>query len=121
MTHPALPPHRWYSRPVFFVTDLQRSLGFYIEGLGFKKDWPAEDGTGPVCQVSRSDCEIILCEDASRRDRGRLFVELTADGLQELRRELVDRSVPHHATWWGYDSTRVEDPDGNELLFPESG
>ena len=22
------------------------------------------------------------------------------------------------AIWWGYDTTQVNDPDGNELLFP---
>ena len=21
-------------------------------------------------------------------------------------------------TWWGYDTTQVDDPDGNELFFP---
>jgi hypothetical protein len=36
-----------------------------------------------------------------------------------LRRELAERSVPTKATWWGYDTTQVNDPDGNELLFPE--
>ena len=38
------PVHRWYSRPVLFVSDLQRALRFYIDGLGFKKDWHADDG-----------------------------------------------------------------------------
>lgn len=111
--------HRWYSRPVFFVADAQRSLRFYVESLGFKKDWPKEGEQWTVCQVSRSDCEIILCQDAARRDRSRVFIELTKDGLAELRRELAERSVPSKATWWGYDTTQVDDPDGNELLFPE--
>jgi hypothetical protein len=35
-----------------------------------------------------------------------------------LQRELVERSVPTKAIWWGYDTTQVNDPDGNELLFP---
>jgi hypothetical protein len=43
---------------------------------------------------------------------------LTADGLRYLRRELAERSVVTKATWWGYDTTQVNDPDGNELLFP---
>jgi len=118
MARPAT-THRWYSRPVLFVTDLQRALQFYVAGLGYKKDWHADDGAGTVCQVSRSDCEIILCQDASRRDRGRLFIELTADGLRDFRRELAERSIPHHATRWGYETTQVNDPDGNELFFPE--
>ena len=112
------PVHRWYSRPVLFVSDLRRALRFYVDGLGFSKDWHAGDGTGTVCQVSRTDCEIILCHDTGRRDKARLFIELTADGLRDFRRELAERSIPHRTTWWGYDTTQVDDPDGNELFFP---
>ena len=110
--------HQWYARPVFYVADVQRAAAFYIDQLGFWKKWHEADGAGTVCQVNRSDCEIILCQDASRRDRGRLFVELTPEGFAELRRELTERSVPHQETWWGYDAIQVNDPDGNELLFP---
>lgn len=110
--------NRWYSRPVLFVADLNRALHFYVDLLGFEKSWHEGDGTGTVCQVSRSDCEIILCQHPARRDKARLFIELTADGLRELRRELAERAVPNTQTWWGYDTTQVNDPDGNELLFP---
>jgi catechol 2,3-dioxygenase-like lactoylglutathione lyase family enzyme len=115
---PRPPVHRWYSRPVLFVSDLQRALPFYLDGLGFKKDWHTSEGSGTVCQVSRSECEIILCQDAQRRDKGRLFIELTADGLRDFRRELAERLIPHKTVWWGYDTTQVDDPDGNELFFP---
>ena len=121
MTDPveqSTPVHRWYSRPVLFVNDLHRALRFYVDGLGFKKDWHAGDGKGTVCQVSRSDCEIILCQDANRRDKARLFIELTAIGLSDFRRELGERSIAHTTTWWGYETTQVDDPDGNELFFP---
>ena len=110
---------KWYARPVLFVADVDRALRFYVDKLGFVKKWPAGEGT--VCQVDRGDCEIILCEHATRRDKARLFVELNVDGLAELRRELVERSVPNKETWWGYDSIQIEDPDGNELLFPIEG
>jgi catechol 2,3-dioxygenase-like lactoylglutathione lyase family enzyme len=112
--------HRWYARPVLFVADVNRSLSFYIDMLGFEKRWHAGGGAGKVCQVNRGECEIILCEDAAHRDKARLFIELTADGLTELRRELVERSVPSKETWWGYDAIQIDDPDGNELLFPIS-
>jgi catechol 2,3-dioxygenase-like lactoylglutathione lyase family enzyme len=112
--------HRWYTRPVLFVADVNRALRFYIDGLGFEKRWHEGDGTGKVCQVNRGDCEIILCEDATRRDKARLFVALTAEALTDLRRELVERSVPSKESWWGYDVLQIDDPDGNELLFPVS-
>ena len=108
---------QWYMRPVLFVSDVQRALAFYVGQLGFEKKWHEADGKGTVCQVDRGGCEIILCEDR-RRDRSRLFVELNRDGIDELRREIADRSLPATTTWWGYDVIRIADPDGNELLFP---
>lgn len=112
--------HRWYTRPVLFVADIKRALRFYVDVLGFEKAWHEADGAGKVCQVNRVECEIILCENAERKDKARLFVELTGDGIAELRREIVERSIPNKKSWWGYDVIQIDDPDGNELLFPLS-
>jgi catechol 2,3-dioxygenase-like lactoylglutathione lyase family enzyme len=113
------PLHRWYTRPVLFVADVNRAIRFYVDMLGFEKHWHSDDGAGTACQVDRAECEIILCEDSTRSDKGRLFIELTAEGLADLRRELLERSVPTSETWWGYDTLQVDDPDGNELFFPK--
>ena len=110
--------HRWYARPVFFVADVNRAIHFYVNMLGFEKSWHEADGAGTVCQVNHGECEIILCQDATRKDKSRLFIELTPEGLAELRREIAERSVPSKQSWWGYDVIQVDDPDGNELLFP---
>jgi catechol 2,3-dioxygenase-like lactoylglutathione lyase family enzyme len=110
--------HRWYTRPVLFVADVNRALRFYVDMLGFEKSWHEGDGAGKVCQVNHGECEIILCEDATRRDKARLFIELTAEGLADFRRELAEHSVPSKETWWGNDALQIDDPDGNELLFP---
>lgn len=112
--------HRWYTRPVLFVADITRALRFYIDLLGFEKAWHEGDGAGKVCQVHRGECEIILCEDADRKDRGRLFLSLTKDGIAQLRDEIAERSIPSRKSWWGYDVIQIDDPDGNELLFPYS-
>jgi len=116
--HKSQTVHRWYTRPVLFVADVNRALGFYVDTLQFEKGWHEGDGAGGVCQVNRGECEIILCEDATRRGGGRLYVELTAEALAELRRELAERAVPVLETWWGNDAIQIKDPDGNELLFP---
>ncbi len=112
--------HRWYTRPVFFVSDVNRAARFYVDMLGFEKGWHSDDGAGTVCQVNHGECEIILCEDSTRRDKARLFIELTPEGLGDLREEMVARNVPSKKSWWGYDVVQVDDPDGNELLFPIS-
>ena len=111
--------HRWYCRPVLFVADVNRAIGFYVDQLGFEKAWHSLDGAGTVCQVNHGECEIILYEDVARRDRGRLFIELTAGGLADLRRDLAERTVPTREIVWGYDTLQVDDPDGNELFFPD--
>jgi catechol 2,3-dioxygenase-like lactoylglutathione lyase family enzyme len=110
--------HRWYARPVLFVADVNRALRFYVDMLGFEKSWHEGDGAGGVCQVNRAGAEIILCEHDKRRDKARLFVELTADGVTALRRQIVERSIPSEKSWWGFDVIKIVDPDGNELLFP---
>jgi len=114
MAREAVVPHHWYARPVLFVSDVQRALRFYIDQLGFTEKW----SVGDICQVDRGGCEIILCEDRARQDRGRLFVELTRDGIDALRHEIAARSVPTRKMRWGYDTIQIVDPDGNELLFP---
>jgi len=101
--------HRWYTRPVFFVADVNRAARFYVDMLGFEKAWHSGDGAGKVCQVNHGECEIILCEDATRSDKGRLFIELTADALADLRREFLERAVPTKETRWGYDTLQVDD------------
>jgi hypothetical protein len=115
---PAKPQTGWYTRPVLYVADLNRAIRFYVERLGFWKKWHEKDGAGTVCQVNRGDCEIILCQHPTRRDKARLFIELTPPQLAELRRELAERAVPSKEIWWGYDSIQIDDPDGHELLFP---
>jgi catechol 2,3-dioxygenase-like lactoylglutathione lyase family enzyme len=107
-------------RPVLFVADLNRALHFYVDLLGFEKRWHEGDGAGKVCQVDRGGCEVILCEDPTRSDKTRLFVSLNPEALVDLRRQLAEHSVPSKETWWGYDALQIDDPDGNELLFPHS-
>ena len=110
--------HRWYTRPVLFVSDINRAIRFYVDSLGFEKGWHEGDGTGTVCQVNHGESEIILCEDTTRSGKARLYIELTPDGIADLGRGLAERAVPSRKSWWGSDVLQVDDPDGNELMFP---
>jgi catechol 2,3-dioxygenase-like lactoylglutathione lyase family enzyme len=110
----------WYSRPVFFVASVERSLAFYIEKLGFTEGTRyEEDGKILVGQVNREDCEILLnCQQPEKIGRGRMFISLEIGALQTLRAEFENRGAPITDGWWGYDTMIIEDPDGNELFFP---
>ena len=57
--------NEWYSRPVLIVSDIDRSVDFYVRQLGFTQHWRVEDeeeegGKALVAQVDRPGCELIL-------------------------------------------------------------
>jgi catechol 2,3-dioxygenase-like lactoylglutathione lyase family enzyme len=110
----------WYSRPVFFVESVERSIAFYTEKLGFTQGFCyKEEGKILVGQVNREDCEIILnCQQHEKTGRGRIFISINLGPLEALRAEFENRGAPIKDGWWGYDTMIIEDPDGNQLFFP---
>jgi catechol 2,3-dioxygenase-like lactoylglutathione lyase family enzyme len=111
---------QWYSRPVFFVESVERSIAFYTERLGFvEENRYAENGTVLVAQLRREDCTILFnCQQPGKTGHGRMFISLEPEPLQALRVEFESHGAPIRDGWWGYDTMIVTDPDGNELFFP---
>jgi catechol 2,3-dioxygenase-like lactoylglutathione lyase family enzyme len=111
---------RWYTRPIVCVSDLDRSLGFYVEKLGFTEAWRhAEDEKTLVAQVHRAGSELILSAQWPEKAGSALtFVSLDPDALAAARAEFEGRGVEVKDGWWGYRLAIVEDPDGNQLYFP---
>ena len=109
----------WYSRPVFFVESVERSITFYIEKLGFTQGFRYEEG-GKILvgQVNREDCEIIFTCQQPENGRSRIFISIDLEPLRALRVEFERLGAPIKDGWWGYDTMIIEDPDGNELFFP---
>ena len=110
----------WYSRPVLFVADVERSLAFYVDQLGFRVDWSfKQEDKLFIAQVARSDCEIILSSQwPDKNGKGMLFISLDLDVLKATRAEFEAKGVAVRDGWWGYDTAIVDDPDGNVLYFP---
>ena len=51
----------WFARPILNVTDVEASLRFYVDKLGFTSPWRYDDdGQAHVAQVDRQSCAIIL-------------------------------------------------------------
>jgi catechol 2,3-dioxygenase-like lactoylglutathione lyase family enzyme len=115
--------NEWYARPVLFVTDVDRSVDFYVKKLGFTQSWRyVEDGKAEVAQVARPGCEIIVSSQwPDKAGKGLMFVSLDAEVLNALRSELEQRGVDVKDGHWGYRLTVVVDPDGNEFYFPHDG
>jgi catechol 2,3-dioxygenase-like lactoylglutathione lyase family enzyme len=118
----------WFARPVLHVTDVEASLRFYVDQLGFANPWRFdEDGKVYVAQVDRQGCAIILSNNWPEKiGKGLLFISLNVEpptpeaataALDELRAELEARGVPVKEGSWGYRLLVVDDPDGNQLFF----
>ena len=53
----------WFARPVLHVTDVEASLRFYVNRLGFTSPWRyGEEGRARVAQVDRQGCALILAD-----------------------------------------------------------
>lgn len=110
----------WYARPVLFVTDIDRSVDFYVNRLGFAQDWRyEEEGRAFVAQVARRGCELILSSQwPDKAGSALMFISLDLEVLDALRRELEGRGVDVRDGKWGYRLMVLVDPDGNQLYFP---
>ena len=111
---------QWYTRPVFFVKDVARSLDFYCDVLGFTKvsDYQ-EDNRSIVAQVNRGEkCEILLAENAECAGRSRIYIELWPKELRCFRDEIRAKKIPAKESRWGTPIIEIVDPDGNEIFFP---
>ena len=47
--------HRWYARPVLFVSDVNRAIRFYVDMLGFEKRWHSGEWGYDTLQIDDPD------------------------------------------------------------------
>jgi catechol 2,3-dioxygenase-like lactoylglutathione lyase family enzyme len=118
----------WFVRPVIHVTNVEASLRFYVDRLGFTSPWSYDEhGRVFVAQVDRLGCALILADQWPEKiGTGLMFISLNVEAetpeavtaaLDALRAELEARGVSVKAGWWGYRLLVVDDPDGNQLFF----
>ena len=118
----------WFARPVLHVTDVEASLRFYVDRLGFTIPWCYdEDGKAYVAQVDRQGCALILAKTWPEKvGKGLIFISLNVEpetreaaiaALDALRVELEAKGAPVKDGSWGYRLLVVDDPDGNQLFF----
>ena len=118
----------WFARPVLHVSNVEASLRFYVDQLGFTVSWRFEDdGRVFVAQVDRQGCALILSDQWPEKvGKGLMFISLNVEpetheaavaALDALRAEFEARSVLVKDGNWGYRLLVVEDLDGNQLFF----
>jgi len=118
----------WFARAVLHVTDVEASLSFYVDRLGFTRSWRYEEnGRASVAQVERQGCALILADHwPEKSGKGLMFISLNVEpatpegataALDALRAELEAKGVSVKEGSWGYRVLVVDDPDGNQLFF----
>jgi len=110
-------PNRFESAiPILNVKNVAASIDYYVEKLGFQKEW--DWGTPPnyAC-VHRDEVRIFLCQDGQGGPGTwiSIFVH-DVDALYEdyKARGAIIRQAPANFPW-GVREMNVEDPDGHRL------
>lgn len=117
--------------PALTVDDLERSLRFWVDALGFtvEERWE-EEGRLQGVMLLAGTCRIGLSQDDWKKGRDRekgvgfrIFSE-TAQDLDALAARLREHGVevdgPKEQPWGGR-ALAVEDPDGFKLTVVASG
>ncbi len=108
--------------PQLRIVAAQRSLPFYVDGLGFEVDWSHqfEPGFPLFMQLTRERQTIFLTEHTGDCEPGgavyfrvhdvdRCFAEFSQRGIAPAQ--------PPADTPWGTREMLLVDPDGNRLRF----
>jgi catechol 2,3-dioxygenase-like lactoylglutathione lyase family enzyme len=112
--------------PVLRVRDVDVSLRFYTQVLGFRGDGglPGVDGKSVYAEAYLGDARLMLARRGGATVcRAELYINLQA-GIDELYHHLRAREVPLcddlHEELWGDRAFTVTDLDGNRLTFAQA-
>ena len=115
--------------PFFLVRDMEASLHFYVDGLGFKmtKQWVYDDKVR-WCLLKRDGVGVML-QDLRKDDGGSVSLEgqvglgvsimLVCDDALAIYREVTARGISASRPFVGNGMwvTSLRDPDGYRLDF----
>ncbi len=99
--------------PVFLVKDVDASISYYKDALGFSLRWRA--GTG-FAGIARDKCSILLTND--NQSQPRMWIWIGVPDVRALHEDFVTsgariRNPPNNFEW--AVEMQVEDLDGNVL------
>ena len=102
--------------PIFNVKDVPTSIAYYVDKLGFQKEWDWGAPATFAC-VRRDDVSVFLCQDGQGGPGMwiSVFVD-NVDVLYEAYRKsgAIIRQAPTNFPW-GVREMNVEDLDGHRL------
>lgn len=99
--------------PIFRVENLQGSLDYYVNVLGFKIDFQS---SGTTASVSRDRCGIFLVEGDQGHPGAWVWIGLADVELLFEEYQSKGAKIRHPPTNYSWArEMQVEDPDGNVL------
>jgi catechol 2,3-dioxygenase-like lactoylglutathione lyase family enzyme len=114
------------SRFVLAVGNLEASTRFYIDVLGFRRDFG--DGSDGWSFLSRDAFKVMLGECPDEIPAGELgdhsyFAYLQVEGVDAFHREVAARGAeiisPPGDKPWGMREFAIRTPDGHRMTFGE--
>ncbi|MBL7839782.1 MAG: VOC family protein [Cyclobacteriaceae bacterium] len=102
--------------PILYVTDMERSLAFYVDILGFKK---AEWGDDTFTSINRDNSGLYLCKGAQGVPGTWVWFGFDGDIIalhEQLKLKGVTIKLPPTNFSWAYEM-QIQDPDGHVLRF----
>jgi catechol 2,3-dioxygenase-like lactoylglutathione lyase family enzyme len=108
--------------PQLRITNAERSLAFYVDGLGFAIDWQHqfEPGFPLFFQITRAGQTIFLTQHSGDCETGGAVYFKVPDARAYYavfqRNGIVATNLPED-TPWGTCEFLLTDPDGNRLRF----
>lgn len=111
--------------PVLRVADLDRSIEWYTDRLGFELLWRGpNDGGGENCMIAGGATSMMLSTGTHLGDQPRLtgtlyFETIGVRDLYERIREKAEMVWPLESMDYGTLEFGIRDPDGYGLAFAE--
>ena len=109
--------------PLLRVFDEEKAHAFYLDYLGFTRDWEHrfEPGMPLYQQVSRGACVLHLTEHHGDCCPG-AAIRVTVDDIDALHAELAAKPYAHARPGieempWDSREMSIKDPFGNRLTF----
>ncbi|MFZ0773816.1 MAG: glyoxalase superfamily protein [Candidatus Sulfotelmatobacter sp.] len=103
------------SQPILRVENMEASLRFYVDLLGFKN---APWGNADFTSVNRDRAGIYLCQRG--QGQGKAWIWIGVEDVERLHQEYKSRGVTILMSPTNYPwalEMHVEDPDGNVIRF----
>ena len=110
----------WVTSTLVFVRDVDASIRFYVDKLGFTLNMRfEEDGQARVAGVGRGDgCALLLTSQwPDRIGLGIIYAAFGREEFDALCADLEARKVTTGDGWWGKQCLVVTDDDGNQIFF----